>query len=268
VKKADNFRLGIIGCGNMGRALLTGVITNKVLPAGDIYVSDIEKEKLAGLKGIRKTTNKKAAEKAEVIIIAVKPDKVEKILKEIAELLTGKKILISIAAGISTGKIESLLAGKKIPVIRVMPNLNAKVKAGIFAYCGGRYAAGTEKFIEKIFSPSGVVLKLPEELFDTITAVSGSGPGYLFYIAEIIKEICMAKGIKAEDAKKIVSFLLLGTGKMLLETGEAPEKLKKMVCSPGGTTIEGLKILEKRNLAGILNQAIKKAEERSKQLSK
>jgi len=207
-------------------------------------------------------------EKSDIIIIAVKPNQVENILNEIKDNLSPNKLLISIAAGISTKKIEKFFKNLKIPVIRVMPNLPIKVRSGIIGYSCGKYSKGKEKIIEEIFTPLGEVFKIKEEKMDLITAISGSGPGYFFYIAEIIEKICRKKGLDANISKTISKSLLFGTGKMLLETNYSAKKLKEMVSSPGGTTLAGISVLKNKKIEKILKETIESAEKRSRELSK
>jgi pyrroline-5-carboxylate reductase len=262
--------IGVIGCGNMGSVLVEGLVKNGLYPSSSIYISDVKKEKLKGfrLSGVHIVDNRELTRSVDVIIIAVKPDVVGKVISEIKSLLTPKKILISIAAGVPTRKIERLIGKKKVPVIRVMPNVNAKVKSGILTYCLGRYADGYERLIEKIFAPLGTVLKLQESKFDIITAISGSGPGFIFYIAENLKRICKEKKLTEKQASLITSYLIYGAGKMLVETGLPPDRLRSMVTSPGGTTIAGLEVFEQARFPDILKQVINSAEKRSRELSR
>ena len=260
-------KLGVIGFGNMGKALIEGIIEKKVVKKNKIIVSDKDKKKLKNAEklGVKTGKNREVAEKSDIIILAVKPDQMKHVLSEIKDVLNEKKILISIAAGISTKKIEKTIE-KKIPVIRVMPNLNVKVKEGIIFYCPGRYGKGLDRKVEELFSPVGIVLKEKENLFDTITAISGSGPGFIFYFAEQFKKVCMEKGFGRKKANLIASYLFYGSGKMMTDTKIEPEKLREMVSSPGGTTLAGLSVFEKKNFPEIFRKVIEKAEERSKQL--
>jgi len=261
--------IGIIGCGNMGSILVDAVISEGLYPPSLVYISDTRTEKTDKLKRALRvipSDNRTIAENSEVVIIAVKPDKVKDIVTEIKGFLTPFTLLISIAAGLSTSKIEKFIGKKPVPVIRVMPNINVKVKAGIIAYCTGRYARKYDRIVEKTFSPLGVVFKLPENKFDIITAISGSGPGFLFYIAECIKKICREKGLTEKQSAIITKYLFYGSSKMLFETGEEPKILKDMVTSPGGTTLAGLEAFEKGNFPSLLKKVIERAEKRSKEL--
>lgn len=259
-------KIGVIGCGNMGSVLAEGIISAERYK---VYVSDIRKEKLKKTVklGAQPACNTELAKNSDVIILAVKPDKVGETLEEIKDFLTPSKILLSIAAGISTSAIEKHI-GKKIPVVRLMPNVNVRVKAGLLPYCTGKYAAGCGKLTEQIFSSMGIVFKLPENKFDSVTALSGSGPGFLFYIAENISRICIEKGFTDKQSLAITTYLLYGAGKMLVETGIPPETLKQMVTSPGGTTLAGLNVFKQKNFPQILKKVIDSAEKRSKELNK
>lgn len=260
-------KLGVIGFGNMGSSIINGLISQKVLRRDNIFVYDIDRSKLKNVKVKVKKNNEELVKDSDVIIIAVKPKDAFFLFEEIKEYLTEKKVLISIMAGIGIKRIEESI-GKDIPIIRIMPNLNVKVNSGVIVYCSNKKGKKYEKIVKKLFSPVGIVLKMPENKFDIITAISGSGPGFLFYICEKIEKICIEKGIPKNVAKKIVKYLLYGTGKMIYLTDKEPEELKNMVCSPGGTTLAGLKVFEEYNFYDILKKVIDEAENRSRQLSK
>ena len=270
--KTQNFKLGIIGCGNMGFSLIEGIISEKVVSPVKILISDINSSVLKRVKKklkVRTGTNREVAKKSDVIILAVKPSQIEDVLTEVVKKeLNSKKILVSIVAGISTSKIESILSGLKIPVIRVMPNLPVKVKSGIIAYCPGKYGKGKGKIVENLFSSVGEVFKISENKMNAITAISGSGPGYIFYLAEIIGKICIQKGFPGKLARVISTNLIYGSGKMLIESCENPETLKKMVSSPGGTTLAGLRVFEKKKFQAIFKEVVDAAEKRSRELSR
>lgn len=262
-------KIGVLGCGNMGSVLVQGLVESRTCPVTSMYVSDIRKEKLKDIRkiGVRVVDNNELAKNSDVIILAVKPAIVGEVVRDIREFLNPSKVLISIAAGVKTSKIEGLIGKKKVPVIRVMPNVNVRVKAGILPYCLGRYASRYCKLPEKLFAPLGIVFRLPEKMFDSVTAITGSGPGFIFYIAENIKKICKEKKFTEKQSALITSYLIYGSGRMLTETGLSPEALKTMVTSPGGTTFAGLKVFEKRKFLLILKEVIKEAEKRSKELS-
>jgi len=269
VNIVDGQNIGFIGCGNMGTSLLEAVVASEVFPPSCIYVADTKKERLDAISRLHlnQVDNISLVKNCGVIILAVKPADIPDVITEIKDFIDGSKILISIAAGISTQTIETLLADVPVPVIRVMPNLNVRVKAGLLPYCLGRYAKGYNSLAEKIFSLSGFVFELGEEKFDAITAISGSGPGFIFFIAEVIESICKAKSFTAEEADMITAYIIYGSGKMLLDTKTAPSVLKQMVASPGGTTAAGLSVFMERGLREILEEAIDRAEKRSREIS-
>jgi len=263
-------KIGIIGFGNMGMALAESIVSDKKFTCDNIVVSDKEEKKISIAKKMRFKTarNKEVAKESDVIILSVKPSGVEDVIEEITPFLNEKKLLISIAAGVKIKSIEKKLK-KKIPVIRVMPNLNVKVKMGIIVYCKGKYAKDKkyDRIFNEIFSSAGIVMKIPEGKFDTITAISGSGPGFIFYIADVLKKICEKKGIKGKKAVALIKALFCGSGKLLFESEKTPQELKNMVCSPKGTTIAGIEVFEKSNFSKLFEKVINKSEKRSKQLS-
>jgi len=262
-------RIGFIGCGNMGSALLKSVVDNGIFPSSCVYAADSSKEQLEAVRKLKinESDNADLVKNCDVIVLAVKPKDMAEVAGGIKDSVDEGKILISIAAGVSTRKIELYFGNTQVPVIRVMPNLNVKVSAGLLPYCLGSYAKGKNKLVEKIFSFSGFVFELGEEKFDSVTAISGSGPGFVFFIAEIIESICRAKNFTAEEADLISAYIIYGSGKMLVDTGTAPAVLKKMVSSPGGTTVAGLDVFMERGLRDIFEEAIEKAEKRSRELS-
>ncbi|MCD6220830.1 pyrroline-5-carboxylate reductase [bacterium] len=264
-------KIGIIGFGNMGRALAEGIISDKKFTFDDVVVSDKNKKKIsiAKKKGFKTAGNKEVAKESDVIILSVKPSFIEEVIEEINPVLDNRKLLISIAAGVKIKSIENRLK-RKTPVIRVMPNLNVKVKMGIIVYCKGKYAKDKkyDLIFNETFSSLGIVMKMPEDKFDTITAISGSGPGFIFYIADVLEKICEKKEIESKKAVALVKGLFYGSGKMLFESEKTPQELKNMVCSPKGTTIAGIEVFEKINFPKIFEKVVNKSEKRSKQLSK
>ena len=255
-------KLGIIGCGHMGGALLDGLLAKKILPASRIYVSDARPDLLRTLKkkyAVHTCGNQALAESCSVIILAVKPVQIPDVVAEIRDLLTPKKVLLSIAAGVTTRRIENILAPRKIPVIRLMPNLAAKVRKGVIVFSPGRYAKQHNRLAFSLFSAVGKTLLIPERLMDAATAISGSGPGYIFHFAEIIHDICLKKGFSKEAARLLAGHVFEGAGAMLAASEESPRRLKEMVSSPGGTTLQGLSVFALRRLDRIFEEAINAA---------
>ena len=262
-------RLGIIGCGNMGSAIAKGVISEKILPFNNIYVSDSYVAKTKELNkrfGIRLGTNEEIAKKCEIIIIAVKPQDFKALASSISELLSKSTHIVSIMAGVSVKKIETLI-GKKVAITRAMPNLAALAGKSITCLCHGKYVR-TKTSIQKIFSSIGEVLEVDEKHMDAITAVSGSGPAYLFYLAECLRDAAIKVGLKKEDASKLADQTLIGSGALLDLLKTSPEALRAQITSKKGTTEAALRILKNSNFKESIEKAVKAAKQRAAELSK
>lgn len=264
-------RVAFIGCGNMGSALISGTLGSGLISKDKVLVTDIRPKRLEYIRekeGVSTTEdNREAVEKSDIIVLAVKPQVVGRVLSEIKDVMTGDKVIISIAAGITTGFIEKALE-REVPVVRVMPNTPALVKTGASGISPGKYAGEQEEAIaEQMMRRVGIVVKVPEEMLDAVTALSGSGPAYIFYIIESLIEVGMEMGLSEDDVKKLVGQTVLGAVKMVMETGESPQVLRAKVTSPGGTTEAALKYLEEKGFQKILIAAVKEAAIRSKELS-
>lgn len=262
--------LAFIGTGNMGQALIKGLLKAGRIESQKIVATDLDKAKLVFLEGetnIRIVEqDKQAVEISEAVLLCVKPPAITPLLRNIAPVLTPDKLIISIAAGIGTQQIEETI-GEGIPVIRVMPNTPAMVGAGLSAICCGRYAGpGEEKLAVKIFGAVGEVITVNENLMNVITGLSGSGPAYIFTVIEALSDAGVAEGLPRETALKAAVWTVLGAAKMVLETGQHPALLREMVTSPGGTTIAGLKALEERGIRAMFMEAVGQATRRSEEL--
>ncbi len=265
-------RIAFLGAGNMATALVRGVIEAGVVRPEDIIISDVNKEKLKikreKLKVKAAENNKEAIKEADIVVLAVKPRDMEGLLKEIKESLDSKKLTISIAAGITTSYIERILE-KEVPVIRVMPNTPVAVKEGASAFSVGKYVSQEkEKIAESIFGAVGKVVKVEESLMDAVTALSGSGPAYIFYIIASLIEAAVSLGLDEKTATTLATQTVLGSAKLLQETGEEPEALKEKVTSKGGTTEAALLVLDEGKLRETLDKALKAAAQRSKELTR
>ena len=265
-------RVVFIGCGNMGSALISGILRSGIVPRDKVLASDIRPERLDYIKereGISTTeNNREAVKKSDVIVLAVKPQVIAQVLSDIRDVVTEDKVIISIAAGIATRSIEEAL-GKEVPVVRVMPNTPALVGTGASGISCGKYAGEEEEAIaEQMMRAVGIVAKLPEEMLDAVTALSGSGPAYIFYTIESLVKAGMEMGLSEDVARKLVGQTVLGAARMVMETGESPEVLRAKVTSPGGTTEAAIKYLEGKEFQKILTGAVKEAARRSKELSK
>ncbi len=263
-------RLGFIGAGAMAEALIKGILQSKMIAAERIYISDLREERLEELEREYKIKavqdNKELVSASDIIILAVKPKVISIVLEEVANLINPKQQLVSIAAGITSDVIESYF-NSKVAVIRLMPNTPALIGAGAIAYSLGSYATSAEdELIEEIFSTVGSVTKVEEDLMDGVTALSGSGPAYIYLIIEALADAGVNVGLSRNTAMTLAVQTILGATKMVEELGEHPAKLKNRVTSPGGTTITGLKVLEEAGVRSAFYQAIEAATAKSKEL--
>ncbi len=264
--------LAIIGAGAMGSALVRGLIQSGKLKADQIIASDVDEERLKQLQpfGVQTTNdNKLAVQQSDVALLCVKPQVMDEVLAEISPAVDPKKhCVISIAAGIPISRLESALP-EGTPVVRVMPNTPAQVLAGASAIALGTNATELHRQIaHEIFSAVGLVIDVPEKLIDAVTALSGSGPAYVFVFAEALADAGVNLGLPRAVALKLAAQTLLGAAKMLLETGKHPAELKDMVTSPGGTTIAALSVLERKAFRGAIIEAVAVAHQRAKELAK
>ncbi len=264
-------KIGVIGGGAMGEALVTGMLRAGLVPSSALYVSDVSTGRLEYLKkklSVNITTeNTVVFKEASIIIMAVKPQVIAPLLQEIAPEVRPEQTIISIAAGITTDFVESHLGGP-IPVVRVMPNTPCLVGEGASAVSAGKYAG--KKNVEKalaILTAAGKAVEVPESLLDCVTGLSGSAPAYMYMILEGFIDGAVRLGLPRDTAKVLITQTMLGAAKMVLETGEHPGKLKDMVTTPGGTTIAGLFALEEGSLRALLMKAVEAATRRSRELS-
>jgi len=264
-------KLGFIGVGNMGEALLRGIIGSGLMPPDDILASDTDSKKLGELVdelGITAVEgNCELVKSASVVLFALKPNVIEKVLLEVSPHFNPPKWCISIAAGIKTDVIENILP-PETPVVRVMPNTPAMVSAGMAAICPGQHASEehTQK-TQQIFQAVGKAITVQEKLMDAVTALSGSGPAFVFLVIESLTDAGVQLGLSHADAAIMAAQTVFGAGKMVVDTGEHPAVLKNKVTSPGGTTAAGLYQLEHNGARAAIIDAVVAAATRSKQLS-
>ena len=264
-------KIGFIGSGNMGEALISGLIVSGSAQADHIICSDVREEKLGSIEksyGVRTTVNNlDVVEWSDIIIYAVKPQIMAAVLRETAASLDMSKLIISIAAGVPLAAIESCLE-KELRLIRVMPNVAASVKEGAAAIAAGDHATADDVALAmSIFNSVGRCVFLKEnDLMDAVTGLSGSGPAYIFMIVDALADAGVKVGLYREDALALATQTILGAAKMLMETKAHPGQLKDMVTSPGGTAIAGLHTLEKGGLRTTLINAVEAATNRSREL--
>ena len=265
-------RIGFLGSGNMGEALMKGLVEAKVVPGSAILASDTRTDRLADMDrryGIRiAKSNVELVREADVIVLAVKPQIMAAVLTEIASSLSRRQLVISVAAGMSTATIRKS-AGKDIRLIRVMPNTPALVLAGATAIAK---AAGLEpgdlEIAQEIFGAVGKVVVLEEELMDAVTGLSGSGPAYVAIVIESLADGGVKMGLDRTTAMILATQTVLGAAKLLLETGAHPGALKDMVSSPGGTSIAGVAALEEGGIRTTFIKAVERATLRSRELGR
>jgi len=267
----NNKKIGMIGTGNMGQALIDGLIASGSAQAENIICSDASERQLEPIRekyAVQTTTDNIAVVKAsDIIIYAIKPQIMSLVLKETADYLDMSKLIISIAAGVPMAAIESLL-DKDLRLIRVMPNVAVAVKEGATAVAAGGQATDEDiQLAMAIFDSVGKSIFLKENyLMDAITGLSGSGPAYIFMIVDALADAGVKMGLSRKDAQVLASQTILGSAKLLLETKSHPGELKDSVTSPGGTAIAGLHTLEKGGLRTTLINAVEAATNRSKEL--
>ena len=265
-----NKQVGILGTGNMGEALIHGLLYGHLCRPEQIFCSDVRAEKLKAIRekyGVKSTShNVEVVKQSDIVILAVKPQIMKPVVEEIAKYLDLSKLIISIAAGVPLDAIEAC-ARKDLKLIRVMSNICVSVREGVSAIAGGKHALKEDLMMAKtIFDSVGKSLFIEEDLLDAVTGLSGSGPAYIFLIIDALADAGVKVGLSRDDALILASQTVLGAAKMLIETGEHPGKLKDMVTSPGGTAIAGLHTLEEGGLRTTLINAVEVATQRSKAL--
>lgn len=261
--------LGIIGCGNMAQAMLQGILAKGLYTKEEIIVSRRSEEALSCIRekyGVQTTTdNCLVAEKADVLILAIKPYQFSEVIPAIAEVMKEDTLVISIAAGQTLANMEKMF-GRKVRLVRTMPNTPALVMAGATGICFNSHVKEKDKGQAlALFESFGVVAVVPENQMDTVIGVSGSSPAYVFMFIEAMADAAVADGMTREQAYRLAAQSVMGSAKMVLETGKHPGELKDMVCSPGGTTIEAVRVLEEKGLRSAVIEGqmacVKKARE-------
>jgi len=264
--------LGFLGAGKMATALARGFLKAGLAAPGSLVASDpfpAARDAFAAATGGRIVeSNPAVAADADVLFVAVKPDQVGAVLSGLRpHLHPARHLVISIAAGVPLSRLEAEAPG--IRCIRVMPNTPALVGASASAYaCGAGVTAADAELAERLFGSVGIALPVKESLLDAVTGLSGSGPAYGFLMIEALADGGVAAGLPREVAQKLAAQTLLGAAAMVLETGQHPGALKDAVCSPGGTTIEAMHVLERGGVRGSLISAVRAAAEKAKNLGR
>lgn len=254
-------KIGLIGCGNMARAIIQGFIGNGTFTPEEIIASDKSRDVLdaaADKLGIHTTTNNsELVLESEMIILAVKPQVIGSVISEIADVISEQKLIISIVAGQSIKRIEELF-GCDIKLVRTMPNTPALAGAGMTAVCSNGNVSRTElDYACRLLSSFGKAEVVPEKLMDAVVAVSGSSPAYVAMMIEAMADAAVNEGMPRAQAYQFAMQAVYGTAKLLMDTDMHPAVLKDMVCSPAGTTIEAVRVLEEKGFRSAIMEAMK-----------
>lgn len=260
--------LGFIGCGNMATAIMNGIIKNGIASPENIIGSDlseVSRKKAEDTLGISVVTdNKEVAKKADVLFLSVKPQFYETVINEIKEVVNLNQLIITIAPGKTLGWLSEQF-GKTLKIVRCMPNTPALVGEGITAACpNGQVTKEDFEQVKAILESFGKCQVVEEHLMDVVTSVSGSSPAYVFMFIEAMADAAVADGMPRAQAYEFAAQAVLGSAKMVLETGMHPAELKDMVCSPGGTTIEAVRVLEEKGMRSAVFEAMKACTKKSR----
>lgn len=263
-------KIGIIGLGNMAGAILDGMMQKQMVKKEEVIGSSATEataERAARQYGIKTTTdNCEAAEGADIVILAVKPQFMEGVISQIRDSISEDTLLITIAAGKTIGWYEQIF-GKTIRLVRCMPNTPAMVGEGCTAVCVNEFVTDVQQEQALALMGSfGKTCVIKEDLMDAFSAVAGSSPAYVFLFIEAMADAAVAAGMPRAQAYEAAAQSVLGSAKLMLESKKHPGELKDMVCSPGGTTIQGLKKLEEKGMRGAVMDAVAACVEKAKQL--
>lgn len=267
-----NKTIGFIGGGNMGKAMIGGILKANLIAPDHIIVADLYEKGLQEIKekyGVKITTdNNEAAKMSDILFLSVKPNLYPVVIETIKNEVKEDVIIVTIAAGKAISGTEAAF-GRKLKVVRVMPNTPALVGEGMSALCPNDVVTKEElKEIISIFESFGEAEVVPEKLMDAVTSVSGSSPAYVYMFIEAMADAAVLDGMPRNQAYKFAAQAVLGSAKMVLETGMHPGALKDMVCSPGGTTIEAVATLEEKGLRNAVISAMRSCTKKSKEMSK
>lgn len=261
--------VGLLGAGVMGEALLAAVLRGGTTPE-QVLVSETSAHRateVARTHGVRADASPaQVAEASDVLIVALKPKDVAAVLAEVAPVLRPGAVVVSVAAGIGTAALAAPLP-PGTPVIRVMPNTPAVIGKGAAAICAGAHATAAHlALVEELLAPTGLVVQVPESAMDAVTAISGSGPAYVFYLVDALAEAGVLLGLPRDQALGLAKATFLGAAELLEQSGEHPVVLRERVSSPGGTTVAGLRELDAHGVRAAVIAAAQAAADRSREL--
>ncbi|MEW9031815.1 MAG: pyrroline-5-carboxylate reductase [Planifilum fimeticola] len=264
-------RICFIGAGSMAEAMLAGLLKKRRIDADKVSVFNRHKrerlDKLKGTYGVWIPENRgRAVSEADTVILAVKPKDVQEALTQWRSFFHKGQRIISVAAGVSTEAVEKLIPAG-IPVIRAMPNTSCTIGLSATALCAGRWATQEDMEAARyLFSAIGSTVIVEEEAMDSVTALSGSGPAYIYFMVEALEQAGVEAGLSKEISRELTLQTLLGAAHMLMETREEPAELRRRVTSPGGTTMAGLEELKRRQFDEAVKSAVLRAKSRSREL--
>lgn len=263
-------KAGFIGCGNMASAIIGGILRKGLIPADEIIASAPHEETLAraaGRFGIQTTLYNRSAAAADILFLAVKPQFYEEVIHEIRDCITDHQLIVSIAPGKSIATITGWFR-RKIKLIRTMPNTPAMVGEGVTAVCPSSNVTEAElDSVLRLLQACGTTELMPERLLDAVVSVSGSSPAYVFMMIEAMADGAVRDGIPRAQAYRLAAQSVLGSARMVLETGKHPAELKDMVCSPAGTTIEAVAALEAAGFRSAVLAGMKACTDRTREMA-
>ncbi len=263
-------RIGFIGCGNMGEAFLKGIINSQLIEKTDIYVYDkLKGDYISNIYQINQAKEEtEIINSCDIVFLATKPNVYFEVIDKIKDSVNSTKILVAMAPGITMEDILEETDNRNSKIVRTMPNLPLMVQEGCIAYAFNENIEEEEKaFFKELFEKIGMAIETKEELFDAVIGASGSSPAFMFMFIEALADAAVHEGLPRSDAYKLVGQTLIGCGKMFLESGKHPGELKDNVCSPGGTTIVGVRYLEESGFRGAIIKAATETIKKSKEMS-
>ena len=262
------YGIGFIGAGKMATAMIEGIVAKGLYKKEEVVAccrSESTKQRMEGLGIDCYLDPKPVFKQCDTIVIAVKPNQIKDILTTNSEANSSKKLLISVAAGVKIPTLESYVPDSKI--VRVMPNVCSTVLEGTSSYTLGTKTTAEDGLrVKAILDAIGFSFEIPEEDIDAVTGMSGSSPAFLFMVIDAMTDAGVELGLPKDLSRKLAAQTMLGSAKTVLETGREPEELKQSVCSPGGTTIEGVKVLDDLKMKDAFKAAIKASAEKSKRM--
>lgn len=264
-------KFGIIGCGHMAGIIMERIIDNGIVAKEDLIVSakhERSRNKLKETYGVRVTSeNADIAKEADVILIGLKPQEYNNVLGKISEDFREDQLIISLAVGITMDTICKII-GKNMKIVRAMPNVAAQVSEGVTGYCANEFATEEDiAFAKNIFESYGRAIRVHEEDMEIVSSIGSAAPAFIYILIEALADGAVAEGLKRDLAYQFASQMVLGTGKLVRDSNMHPAELKDMVCSPGGTTIEGVSLLEEKGFRSATIQAIRACVEKSRILA-